>query len=204
MRVISLCIVSLFVCLSRAIPTEIKKRRSKHVKFVPEYDRTSCYPFGLCNETAAYPEEHIEKLVKKIKNKKLLQLFNESLVESLEKVPKTEFREPSLTENLCRTKRVSVLPKTAKTVDNKLRFVVNVQGLSQSLIYETCVDEGADCIDNKMFPYNFQTVCKQKYSVVRLMSVNETGKLEYGRFLVPSTCACHKVVLSEELQLLNT
>ncbi|KAJ8937360.1 hypothetical protein NQ314_011905 [Rhamnusium bicolor] len=41
--------------------------------------------------------------------------------------------------NMCRTRKVTVMPKTGFDVNMKLRYIVNVDGFEQVLTYETCV-----------------------------------------------------------------
>ncbi|KAJ8933674.1 hypothetical protein NQ318_009961 [Aromia moschata] len=51
-------------------------------------------------------------------------------------------------------------------------------------------DTRGECFSSDMMPFDYKTFCKQTYNVVRLVAISDTGKLEYGRFTVPSNCVC--------------
>ncbi|XP_018564217.1 neurotrophin 1-like [Anoplophora glabripennis] len=155
--------------------------------FVPKHH---CNMGMLCNTTKNYPEQEIQRLVER--NKKKFAPLSGSVIEPADQlVPQIRNSVEEYEEmNMCRTKRVTVMPKTGFDVNMKLRYIVNVQGFEQVLTYETCVDASSECFGNELLPNDFKTFCKQTYNIVRLVSINNSGKLEYGRFTVPSSCVC--------------
>ncbi|XP_030760492.1 uncharacterized protein LOC115885655 isoform X2 [Sitophilus oryzae] len=147
----------------------------------------------ICEDTKTrYPTKKIQKLIKR---KKYLTLFNNKgplLEPASQPAPFNVLKEQELeSENLCRTRTVNMFPKAAlNLVTGEPALIVNVPSYQQNLIYETCVDGDGKCVDKESRPYGFQTACKQKYNKVRLVSINSEGKLEHGKFFVPSTCVC--------------
>lgn len=183
MKAQSIYLFSILVWCTLAGPVKQPGKKLR-TKFIP---KSSCGE-AVCNNTVTYPDNLIQKLVRK---RKYLKLFSKvALIEPAanQMLPTLRGPEPN---NLCRTKTITIFPKVAFDVaSNQWRYIVNIKDFEQTLVYETCVDEGKTCIDKEILPYDFHTFCKQKYNVVRLVSVTNNGKLEYGKFQVPSTCVC--------------
>lgn len=105
--------------------------------FVPKHH---CNMGILCNATKNYPELEIQKLVDR--NRKKFAPLSGSVIEPAENdlVPKLRNSDGEYEEmNMCRTQRITVMPKTGFDVNMKLRYIVNVRGFEQVLTYETCV-----------------------------------------------------------------
>ncbi|KAJ8985636.1 hypothetical protein NQ317_015132, partial [Molorchus minor] len=145
----------------------------------------------LCNTTKFYPEKEIKKILGR--NRRKFEPLSGPVIEPGDLVQMPQIKN-SLDEyqevNMCRTRTVTVVPKTGFDVDMKLRYIVNVEGFQQALTYETCLDANQDCFGSDLLPFDYKTLCKQTYNIVRLVSLSEAGKLEYGRFTVPSNCVC--------------
>ncbi|ENN71706.1 uncharacterized protein LOC109543982 [Dendroctonus ponderosae] len=190
MNTSSIYFVSVLVCFSLAGPVKhhAKKQRNKD-KFSPKIVST-CNALEICNETRTYPFKVIQRLVKRKKN---LPLFSKvSLIEPADDVPIPKLRGPGMEpNNLCKTKTITVLPKAGYDHNSgEQRFIINIKDYVQSVVYETCAEPNQECIDPKMLPFGFRTLCRQKYNIVRLVSLSSDGKVDYGKFMVPSTCVC--------------
>ncbi|KAG5874016.1 hypothetical protein JTB14_025798 [Gonioctena quinquepunctata] len=154
-------------------------------KFIPK--KIICEPDRLCTNTTLYPKGAIKKLLQKNK-KKYAHLSGSVIKPTDEMIP--QVRSEYIDSNVCRTRQISKRPLVAFDAKMKQKFIVNVEGYQQIVTYETCVDENSACFGNDHWPNDFQTFCKQAYSMVRLVAVNHSGKLEYAYFPVPSNCVC--------------
>ncbi|XP_028130140.2 uncharacterized protein LOC114326108 [Diabrotica virgifera virgifera] len=162
-------------------PAPLTKRR-----FIPK--KTACDLNQLCTNSTAYPKLAIKRLLKR--NKKQFGYLAGSVIAPAFDFTSDLLRAPEVEENMCRTKKISMTPKVAFDIKKNRKFIVNVEDFQQIITYETCIDLGESCFGNSAIPNDFETLCKQAYTVVRLLSVTHTGKLEYSYFPVPSTCVC--------------
>lgn len=101
---------------------------------------SGCQPHELCEQVKNYPLKEITRMLKKNKR---FNLLSGSVVEPV----KTKvFLEPQLKhidesyqeENMCRTKKVTVLPRIG-IGRRKSFFIVNTPEFHQTVEYETCV-----------------------------------------------------------------
>nr|XP_023015337.1 uncharacterized protein LOC111504858 [Leptinotarsa decemlineata] len=168
-------------CDTMKTKTTIKK------KFIPK--KSICDTDMLCTNTTFYPKTAIMKLIKRNKNK-FAHLSGNVIKPTEEIVPRIKSVDEYIDSNVCRTRRVSKLPLIAFDAKMKQKFIVNVKGYQQIVSYEICVDENSVCFGNDQWPNDFTTFCKQAYSLVRLVAVSHSGKLEYGYFPIPSNCVC--------------
>ena len=87
-------------------------------------------------------------------------------------------------------------------MDNKWRFVVNIDNFTQSIEVEECdnsfgfsqgsSDEFGVCLYSGSQGNNpGLTSCKQVYTEHKLLALTEAGQLEVDRFMLPSACACY-------------
>ncbi|CAG9857630.1 unnamed protein product [Phyllotreta striolata] len=184
-------LVSLILCSSLwCFATSAKSTRlkpHKTAKFVPK--KTTCKSKDLCNEAPDYPAEDMARLLRK--HRKKLQYLPGTVVKTLgDKHPRPVLRSPDVGENLCRTMRYSVIPKIAYDTQNRPKYIVNVANFTQIIKYETCVNENESCYGNEVWPDAMRTFCKRAYTVIRLLSVSHSGKMQYAYFPVPSNCVC--------------
>nr|WMZ41601.1 spaetzle-4 protein [Altica viridicyanea] len=155
-------------------------------KFIPK--KHTCKPDQPCTKTPSYPKIAIKKMLNRNKG---FQFLSGSVIEPLNETVILNYRAPAdQEENMCKTRKVSMLPKTAFDTKKKLKYIVNVDDMKQVITYETCVDAGNSCYGNENWPNDIETFCKQSYAVIRLLSVSHAGKLEYAYFPVPSNCVC--------------
>ncbi|KAF7271538.1 uncharacterized protein LOC143194997 [Rhynchophorus ferrugineus] len=189
MKIQSFCLVSVFVCctVAKATKKHDNKEHSNNSRnrLLPS---KGCIDMMICNNTSKYPTKIIQKLINKNKFRALFG--NGSLIEPAVETPLQSLREPE-PENLCRTRPISVFPQAALDLyTNKPRYIVNVPNYQQQIVYEICVNKDGKCMDHDAKPFGFSTVCKQKYNKVRLLTVSDKKKLQFGKFFMPSTCVC--------------
>lgn len=103
----------------------------------------NCFDHYLCNTTTNYPINRIQKLVKR--NTKLLKSSGTAF-ETMSKNDQQQHQDmlslrddfAYIERNLCDTQRVTIYPTVAKDVNNRLRYVVNVEEYRQGIVFETC------------------------------------------------------------------
>lgn len=174
-------IILIFFAFPLCCQSEFYKKRNR---FRPKSKNDLCYGIE-CTSSSFYPEKYINRMVNK---KKMRNFFGKIIEPSLK---------PSLTlrsdfddedgKNVCDFKENTAFPKIAKDVDLNLRFIVNTKEHKQGITYQICASKKA-FINNMLLNYHF--FCRQNYSTVRLIYVNEDGQLNYGKFPVPSACVC--------------
>ncbi|KAL1506147.1 hypothetical protein ABEB36_005564 [Hypothenemus hampei] len=187
MKNLNICLVSILICYALAVPV---KESRKIRKFIPKIRKTSCTGLEICNDSNSYPTKRIQKLVKRKKNLPFFSTLN--LIEPADDVPVPSLRDSPEMKNLCRTRTLTMVPKTGfDHQSQEHRYIVNVKDHVQTVVYETCVNpKEQECKIDLKNPYEYHTGCVQKYNMVRLVSLTKTGNLEYGKFMVPSTCVC--------------
>jgi len=105
-------------------------------------------------------------------------------------------------DQLCSGIQRVIFPREAKNMDDKWRFVVNIDNFTQSIEIEECDDsftfsqgsgdEFGDCLYSGSQGNNPDfTTCKQIYTEHKLLALTEAGQLEVDRFMLPSACACY-------------
>jgi len=105
-----------------------------------------------------------------------------------------------------------VYPRSARTVDRKWRFIVNLNESDNEYTYaqavkvEKCLRNGDSC-DVGSYGGS-KTVCRQKYGKRKLLALDDHGEQYIETFWFPSYCVCHKVASYEHdysgLELLRT
>jgi len=104
-------------------------------------------------------------------------------------------------DQLCSGRQHVIFPRKAKNMDNKWRFVVNIDNFTQSIEVEECDDsfvfnagsskEFGVCLYSGSEGNNpALTSCRQIYTEHKLLALTEAGNLEVDRFRLPSACAC--------------
>ena len=102
---------------------------------------------------------------------------------------------------LCSGVQRLIFPRKARNMENKWKFVVNIDNFTQSIEIEECDDrfvfsqesgdQFGDCLYSGSQGNNPEfTACKQIYTEHKLLALTETGQLEVDRFMLPSACAC--------------
>eukprot|EP00092_Neocalanus_flemingeri_P014283 GFUD01015404.1.p1 GENE.GFUD01015404.1~~GFUD01015404.1.p1 ORF type:complete len:510 (-),score=86.92 GFUD01015404.1:496-2025(-) len=105
-------------------------------------------------------------------------------------------------EQLCSGRQNVIFPRKAMNMDNKWKFVVNIDNFTQSVEIEECdnsygfsqdsSDEFGVCLYSGSEGNNPDlTSCKQLYTEHKLLALTEAGQLEVDRFMLPSACACY-------------
>jgi len=99
---------------------------------------------------------------------------------------------------VCDSAESFVYPRTARNLDNKWRFVINVprdddeddDEYVQAVRVERCLRPGRRCnIDSVS---GVETVCRQKYSLRRLLALSQEGYQYVDVFKFPSCCICYQ------------
>ena len=101
---------------------------------------------------------------------------------------------------ICEFSESFVYPRTARNLDNKWRFVINVprgeegdeeeDEYVQAVRVERCLRQGRSCnIDSVS---GVETVCRQKYSLRRLLALSQEGYQYVDVFKFPSCCVCYQ------------
>jgi len=104
-------------------------------------------------------------------------------------------------DQVCSGVRRVIFPRRARNMENKWKFVVNIDNFTQSVEIEECDDrfvfseesndEFGDCLYSGSQGNNPDaTTCKQIYNEHKLLALTENGQLEVDRFRLPSACAC--------------
>jgi len=102
---------------------------------------------------------------------------------------------------LCSGVQRVIFPRKARNMENKWKFVVNIDNFTQSIEIEECDDrfvfsqesgdQFGDCLYSGSQGNNPEfTACKQIFTEHKLLALTETGQLEVDRFRLPSACAC--------------
>lgn len=91
---------------------------------------------------------------------------------------------------LCDSKITFSQPQRMKSVDNKVRTIVNHLNFTQLVRFEYCSSENFPCTYN-IYPKTIQSHCQQKYMLVKLVAFDDDNScLMTEKFLVPSSCDC--------------
>ncbi|XP_066252395.1 neurotrophin 1-like [Euwallacea similis] len=194
MKTYSFGLVSVLVCFTLAVPLkETSKKPKDRSRYIPKkFHLKNCEYLGICESIGSYPIKTIQKLVKRKKN---LPLFsNVSLIEPAADMSAPKVRASEELDNLCRTRTLTITPKVGYDYHSgEPRFIINVENHVQTVVYESCAEPDQPCIDSKLLPYDYHTQCTQKYNIIRLVSLTQDKKVEYGKFKVPSTCVCSQL-----------
>lgn len=165
----------------------------------------------FCESIEKYPTELIQKLLRFEKSDLLSSVFTDErdgLEEPPEHILHQEFPATSQGPDLSRTKRSTspkkdsvisnslmkstipentrcraerrlVVPKAAENVQGQWRYIIARKEIPQIIEIETC----SDSCSNK---------CVEKFSHVRLLSLEPEGAVKEDMFLLPSSCLCEE------------
>ncbi|KAB0793958.1 hypothetical protein PPYR_13578 [Photinus pyralis] len=141
---------------------------------------------NLCYNITDYPSERVKDLI--IKKEEFHHLFG-SIVQP--------YRPPAILEksaidnedvNMCAVVKYRIWPQTALNKDFKKVWIANVDNYKQDVTFEVCLPNKKCFMDSHM-PSNFETFCKQQYTVIKLVSMKDDD-LVLESIPIPSSCAC--------------
>jgi len=168
---------------------------------------------SYCESEADYPDNIVRKAVQK--NKELSVDLFQQLYDSKCKDPIQTRGFNIDEEQLCYGIPKIIYPRKAKNLDEKWRYVVNIDNYTQSVEIEEChnfndyeeltVENGTVTFGEKEEPTDFGvclysgaqgnnpdlTICRQIFTEHKLLALDpEEGQLLVDSFKLPSACAC--------------
>jgi len=198
-----------------AVRFQDRKRRQASVRLQPKKCSSSNNQ-NYCDSEDDYPKEIKNILLKAIQtNKELSVDLFQQLYDSKckDQIQTRGFNIDE--EQLCYGIPKIIYPRQAKNLDDKWRYVVNIDNYTQSVEIEEChnyddyEDLPAEESDSVQFGENKEptdfgvclysgaqgnnpdlTVCKQIYTEHKLLALSEEGQLLVDSFKLPSACAC--------------
>ncbi|KAK9874697.1 hypothetical protein WA026_005517 [Henosepilachna vigintioctopunctata] len=138
----------------------------------------------FCESVETYPQEHISDLLEG--SKEFNSYFNARV-----RRPVIEGRRNDDDQFLCSSIPQRISPDIAESTSHIWKYVAQKknEGYTQIFIADLCVPEKPAC-KYVNFPLGYTAACKQKYSPVRLLALDKSGKLAPDDFLFPSACLC--------------
>jgi len=189
-----------------------RKRRQAGFGFEPQ-QCNSVNQHNYCETEKNYPENIVLKAIQN--NKELSVDLFQQLYDSKCKDPIQTRGFNIDEEQLCYGIPKIIFPRKAKNLDEKWRYVVNIDNYTQSVEIEECHDfnyydeepvaqNGSVQFGEKTEQENFGvclysgaegnnpdlTTCKQIYTEHKLLALSEEGQLLVDSFKLPSACAC--------------
>lgn len=108
---------------------------AQSVNYIPNSIPKKCVA-NICEDIDGYPEQSIiEKLSK---TRQFDQYFNNEILPEIADRLKPDSTE-SEEQPLCQTQKQISYPKTAMNTNNSSKYIVNVDGYRQGLVFETCM-----------------------------------------------------------------
>ncbi|XP_044756475.1 protein spaetzle-like [Coccinella septempunctata] len=143
---------------------------------------------NFCEDVENYPETLIKNVLSRARN--LEAYFKEAEV-TFDISNRGGFDEDEDdSDSMCPTKSITMYPKTAINTKKEEKFLINVEGHRQGIVFQTCI-ENSNCRFHEGFPTDYESSCKQKYvrrSLAILGDDNQTTA--WDTFEVPSCCVC--------------
>ncbi|GJQ81638.1 spz [Trypoxylus dichotomus] len=137
------------------------------------------YQHSLSNTTENYPSEDI---LAALKADKIFQsMFGD--------VFRPNESSGNSGRNICPSRQITYRPTSGRTITNKIKNIVNVDGYSQFVTVEVCEEDAKPSIDCIM-PVGYKFDCETQYVIIRLVVYDENKKLVKENFSIPSGCAC--------------
>lgn len=141
---------------------------------------------NFCEEVSQhiYPSQHVKTMLAKTADL-YANFFNK--IETRDDFPDSI--------NLCDTYRRKIYPTAARNVDSDWRFVVNQGEYRQPIRVELCQKRSSQCAFSDSFPPGYASSCKQKFTKIPLLSLNDDGEMSTFEYEFPSHCQCdlHRV-----------
>ncbi|XP_044259465.1 uncharacterized protein LOC123007978 [Tribolium madens] len=143
--------------------------------------------YNICEHIPNYPEDVIKETVKE--NVAFHSYFGD-VVGPAKDVTLSDRSGVLSYEPFCKTTDVTKIPRIMKDVDNIERVIVNVEGYSQVVKFQTCsFSNGGKCYGGSLLKR--ETKCIQKFNTIKLVTINtERNVLEYRKFQIPTACVC--------------
>jgi len=108
---------------------------------------------------------------------------------------------------LCLSHEVTIYPKAARNKEDKWMFIVNHDDYVQGVKVEKCAREGESCQFLDSPALGFESACRQKYILRKLVALNTDGQSLFvlDTFKLPSCCVCYmKPFVSDRLGTSST
>ncbi|XP_031354673.1 uncharacterized protein LOC116179102 isoform X2 [Photinus pyralis] len=143
----------------------------------------------LCSNVTNYPTVDVNTIIKK---KKEFHHFFGSVIEPYsppEILGKAPVYGATEDQNMCPVKTYKLSPQTALSVTMKRVVIVNVEDFKQVVSFEVCIPNKKCFMDDRK-PLFYETFCKQQYTLIRLVTVAESGDLILDNVPIPSSCVC--------------
>ncbi|KAK5649212.1 hypothetical protein RI129_000241 [Pyrocoelia pectoralis] len=140
----------------------------------------------LCYNITNYPSSSVKDII--TRNKDFHHLFG-SVIRPYSPPTLSPKFTSNEDENMCAVLTYTVRPQTALNKSTKRVVVANVDDYKQEVSFEVCVPN-TKCFMDDHKPAQFETACKQQYTVVKLVTVAENGQLTLDSVPIPSSCVC--------------
>ncbi|KAF5298679.1 hypothetical protein FQR65_LT09659 [Abscondita terminalis] len=146
--------------------------------------------YHLCNNITNYPSNNIKNIIEK--KKEFHNLFG-PVIQPYEP-PTLLGKSPSIIEefeekNMCATRQYTNYPQTALNKYRKRVVIINVDDFKQAVSFEICLPN-AKCFMDAHKPLHYETSCKQQFTLIRLVAVEENGNVILDSIPIPSGCVC--------------
>ncbi|KAK4880930.1 hypothetical protein RN001_004249 [Aquatica leii] len=133
--------------------------------------------YHLCSNITNYPQYNIRSIIEK--KKEFHNLFG-PVIQPYEP-PKLTGKSPSIIQgfeekNMCATRQYTHYPQTALNKYRKRTVIVNVDDFRQAVSFEICLPN-AKCFMDAHKPLHYETSCKQQFTLIRLVAVEENGNV---------------------------
>lgn len=126
-----------------------------------------------------YPAQHVKKILEKNPDQ-YANYFNNITV-------RDDFPEPI---NLCDTYTRQIYPQMAMNIDSDWRFIVNQPEYRQPIRVELCQKQSSQCQFGELFPPGYVSSCRQKFTKIPLLSLDDNGEFRQFDYKIPSHCQC--------------
>lgn len=183
--------------MSEASTSDTVNTRSSRFVFPndlePRIDKTECTPeYPICSNVFDYPDELINDIVGRHKDRYAEVFGNDVVVESGDKLVQ---RFDNVDENgnafeyICDTEERLIHPKSGFNTDDKPVMIINTKDYMQGVRIETCRNRGQPC--DKLSALFAKTECRQVYHFRTLLAIDPRTNQPYKEnFKLPSCCKC--------------
>ncbi|KAK4880928.1 hypothetical protein RN001_004247 [Aquatica leii] len=142
---------------------------------------TCSHPY-FCEDVSSYPYEHVRSILNEHKELDIFFNVDEEPIEN-----RIFSREDNF---LCPSIQRMIFPQLLLNKDNQWKYVVN-QGSEyrQGIRIETCLQDNQKCSLVEV-PLLYTTICKQKFTYRKMLSLTGEGEPEGDIFVLPTACCC--------------
>lgn len=170
-------------------PPIVFPRSSELRPLVDGSGKPSCAATGFresayCVDDDSYPTQAIKSILRRVN-------VDLSDHEILARQPLD--REDSIDQRVCKTKRKTIYPKSARNADKEWLYVVNDVEYAQAVTVEVCAQEESPCeFVSSGLPPGYSSACRQKFAYRKLLAVHPTEKKAVAdNFPFPACCVCY-------------